>query len=307
MVIDGRKISKEIIEKLRKEPKIKKFLGAFLVGDNPASISFLKQKEKVAQELEINFRLYKFPETISQDELRKEILKIANHKTCGGIIVQLPLPEHINKYYVLNVIPREKDVDVLGERALGAFYNDRNPVLPPAVGVVIKTIRAHLQDLREAPAGVVSLVSEGVTSRGGRMASAAGAEEHPVLEKLASARVMVVGLGFLVGKPISTWLMGKAKEIYLFDIGSDLSSSVSGLKQADLVISGVGKAGLIKSEILKQGTGVIDFGYSEINGKLAGDLDLSGNISKLSFYTPTPGGTGPILVAQLFENFYKLN
>ncbi|MDI6820574.1 MAG: bifunctional 5,10-methylenetetrahydrofolate dehydrogenase/5,10-methenyltetrahydrofolate cyclohydrolase [Patescibacteria group bacterium] len=270
MVIDGRKIAQGIIEELKKLSKPTKFLGAFLIGENSASISFLKQKEKIAQELKIDFRLYKFPETISQDELRKEVLKIANHKTCGGIIVQLPLPEHINKYYVLNVIPREKDVDVLGERVLGAFYNGRNPILPPAVGVVEKIIKETRFKIQES-------------------------------------RIAVVGLGFLIGKPIATWLMGKAQEIYLLDIGSDLSPPAGGLKQADLVISGVGKTGLIKSDVLKQGAAVIDFGYSEINNKLAGDLDVSGDISRLSFYTPMPGGTGPILVAKLFENFFKIN
>ncbi|MDP3953294.1 MAG: bifunctional methylenetetrahydrofolate dehydrogenase/methenyltetrahydrofolate cyclohydrolase, partial [bacterium] len=94
------------------------------------------------------------------------------------------------------------------------------------------------------------------------------------------------------------------KEIYLMDRGSDLAD----LKNADLVISGVGEANLIKSDLLKEGAGVIDFGYYYFeDGRLAGDLDMGSDLEKLSFYTPTPGGTGPILVAKLIENFYKLN
>ncbi|MBI2033624.1 MAG: hypothetical protein HYT13_00815 [Candidatus Liptonbacteria bacterium] len=121
-VIDGKKIAESILAKLRSKPKPEKFLATVLVGEDPASISFLKQKEKAAKELGVDFRLYKFPKEIKNDSLREEVLKISKHKTCGGVIVQLPLPEHLNKHYILNVIPREKDVDVLGERALGAFY-----------------------------------------------------------------------------------------------------------------------------------------------------------------------------------------
>jgi len=282
MIINGKQIAQEIIAELKKQPsagwRTKKFLAAILVGEDEASISFLKQKERVAKELGINFRIYKFSAEIKQDELRKEVLKIGQHKTCGGVIVQLPLPEHIDKHYVCNVIPREKDVDVLGERALGAFYTGRNPVFPPAVGVVEKILQTTNYSLQ-------------------------------------TSKVAVVGLGFLVGKPISVWLKGKVKELYLLDVGSDLDI----LKQADLVISGVGKPGLIKPEMLKDGSIVIDFGYSFVDGKISGDFDPSAGSGqapselnsqpayKLINYTPTPGGTGPILVAKLFENFFKLN
>jgi methylenetetrahydrofolate dehydrogenase (NADP+)/methenyltetrahydrofolate cyclohydrolase len=271
VIVDGKKIAAEILAKLKAEPFDKlgarKFLAVILVGDDSASLSFVKQKEKAAKELGVDFRLYKFTSDVKNDELRDEVRKIAEHKTCGGVIVQLPLPEHINAQYVLNAIPREKDVDVLGERALGAFYASRNPVLPPAVGVV------------EEIAKIFNF-------------------QFPI------SNVAVVGLGVLVGKPVSMWLMRKAAGLYLLHRGSDFSL----LKNADLVISGVGKAGIIKPEMLKAGAGVIDFGYD--GGK--GDFDPSGleiRNSKLeiSFYTPTPGGTGPILVAKVFENFYKLN
>jgi 5,10-methylene-tetrahydrofolate dehydrogenase/methenyl tetrahydrofolate cyclohydrolase len=110
-------------------------------------------------------------------------------------------------------------------------------------------------------------------------------------------------LGFLVGKPISDWLNGKCKEIYLLDVGSDLGI----LKNADLVILGVGKTGLVKPEMLKENAFVIDFGYSMEDGKICGDFEPpSGHSPSAISYTPTPGGTGPILVAQLFENFYRL-
>ncbi len=266
IIINGKQISSEIIAELKSRPKQEKFIAAVLVGTDEVSANFIKQKQKTAEELGVDFRLYNFTEGLLNDELREEVRKIAEHATCGGVIVQLPLPEQINKHYILNVIPREKDVDVLGERALGAFYAGRNPVLPPAVGTVEKIL------------------------------------ENCEL-KIENCSVAVVGLGFLIGKPVGVWLMDKAKEIILLDKFSDLSV----IKNADIVISGTGKAGLIKPDMLKTGAGVIDFGYSIQNGKISGDLDSSGDLSKLSFYTPTPGGTGPILVAKLFENFYGLN
>lgn len=278
--IDGVKIAHDIIEKLKALPKPKKICAAILVDQNPISLNFLRQKERAAKELGIDFKIYRFSEEIKNDDLRKEVGKIALLKRVGGVIVQLPLPDHLNRHYVLNAIPREKDVDVLGERALGAFYVERNPVLPPAVGVVDAILTTY--NLRPT-----------------------------------TLKVAVIGLGFLVGKPIATWLIGKCLEIYLLGRGSDLKI----LKQADLVISGVGQAGIIKPEMLKENAGVIDFGYSfNENGKISGDFDnsqlsnvsakgesASGGKCQLSFYTPTPDGTGPILVAKIFENFYNLN
>lgn len=265
MVIDGKKIAEGISENLKKSEKPKGFMAIFFVGEDKSSESFIKQKEKIAKELGVDFRLYKFPENIAQNDLRKEILKIAGHKTCNGAIVQLPLPVHINRQYVLNAIPREKDVDVLGERALGAFYAGRNPVLPPAVGVLDEILQALPQDLK-------------------------------------NKKVAVVGLGFLVGKPISEWLKGRCAEIYLLDIGSDLSI----LKQADMVILGTGQAGLINSGIVKDNALIVDFGYGIKNGFVSGDFDSTGAPDSIR-YTPTPGGTGPILVVKLFENFFRLN
>src|SRR3989338_523666 len=209
-IIDGKKIAFEIIDELKKLPKLEKFMAAILVGDNPASANFIRQKEKTAKELGVDFRIYNLLANLNNDQLRDEVRKIAEHKTCGGVIVQLPLPEHINKHYILNVIPREKDVDVLGERALGAFYVGRNPVLPPAIETVEEILSEVNCDLRDKKAAVV-------------------------------------GAGFLVGKPIAVWLMNQVRELKIFEKNSDLSD----LKNYDLIISGVGQAGLIKPEMLK--------------------------------------------------------
>jgi len=182
------------------------------LGDDSASFGFIKQKEKIAKELGVDFRLYKLPADITNDKARAEVRKIAESKSTGGVIVQLPVPEHLNRHYILNAVPREKDVDVLSERALGALYVGRNLVLPPAVG----TLEVILQTTNY---------------------------------KLQASKVAVVGLGLLIGKPIANYLMGKTEELFLLHERSDLGI----LNDVDLVISGVGVAGLIKPEMLKSG------------------------------------------------------
>jgi methylenetetrahydrofolate dehydrogenase (NADP+)/methenyltetrahydrofolate cyclohydrolase len=270
MRIDGKKIATDITARLKALPKPEKFLAVVLVGEDKNSVSFIGQKEKLARELGVDFRLYKFPATAKNDELREEVGKIAAHKTCGGVVVQLPLPEGVNRHYVLNPITPEKDVDVLGERALGAFYAERGSVLPPAVATVAEILKS---------------------SHGG----------DDSLTFLKTKSVAVVGLGVLVGRPVATWAMWRAKETFLLRSVSDLAIA----RQADIVVTGVGKAGLISPEMLKSGAIVIDFGYDGGRGDFAADESSAAN--EKIHYTPTPGCTGPVLVAKLFENFYKLN
>ncbi|MBI2515080.1 hypothetical protein HYV91_02780 [Candidatus Wolfebacteria bacterium] len=131
MIIDGKAIAEKIIADLKKQPIPKKILAAVLVGENAASVSFLKQKEKIAKELGVDFRIYKLSEGLKSDGLRKEVGRIARQSRVGGIIVQLPLPQGINRRYVLNAIPLEKDVDVLSEKAQEAFRLGKSKILPP--------------------------------------------------------------------------------------------------------------------------------------------------------------------------------
>ncbi|MFH1188649.1 MAG: bifunctional 5,10-methylenetetrahydrofolate dehydrogenase/5,10-methenyltetrahydrofolate cyclohydrolase [bacterium] len=267
--ISGTKIAQKIIEKLKQQSLPSKAFVAILVGSDPVSRSFLKKKERIADELGVQFELYEFPETFSSDALRRSVSDIARQKRVGGVMIQLPMPHHIQKHYVLNAIPREKDVEVLGERSLGAFYNNRNSITPPAVSVVKSILQYNNYDLTDK-------------------------------------KVAIVGLGSLVGKPLAVWCMGQAQTMFLLDKGSDYSA----LKEADIIITGTGDAGIITSSMLKKDAFVIDFGYSikEKDGKkiLQGDF-VPARTDDGVFYTPTPNGTGPILVASLFENFFILN
>lgn len=261
IIIDGKKIAGKIIADLKSRPAPVKELAAILVGDNAASASFLRQKEKIAKDLGVIFRLHNLNSSFSEEELIAELKKIIAREEVGGFILQLPLPEKYSRENVLSCLSSEKDVDAL----IGG-----GKAIPPAVLAV--------QDV---------LKEVGFT----------------VVDKV----VGVVGRGLLVGRPIAEWLSGKCREVIIFHTKTDLSR----IADCDLVISGVGKAGLIKPEMLKSGAGVIDFGFDMVNGKISGDLAtpllLTTSPNLLAFYTPTPGGTGPILVAELFRNFYDLN
>jgi methylenetetrahydrofolate dehydrogenase (NADP+)/methenyltetrahydrofolate cyclohydrolase len=273
MIIDGKTIAADLVAALK--PKIaalapKRFLGAALVGEDEISRKFLAQKKKVADELGIDFRLYEIPATVTTDDLRKKIGDLAGSKTCGGFIVQLPLPEQLeNAHYVLNAIPKWKDVDCLSEAALGAFYTGRHPVVPPAVAVVEELL---------------------------------GQVKHADLRDLT---VAVIGAGILIGRPIAFWFQNRVAELMVFD--SKSKNLHERLAEADVVISGAGKPGLFSAKHLRKGAIILDFGYGKApSGKLAGDLDPADAEKKDITYTKTPGGTGPVLVAKLYENFWKL-
>jgi methylenetetrahydrofolate dehydrogenase (NADP+)/methenyltetrahydrofolate cyclohydrolase len=285
MIIDGKTIANEIVSRLRALPKPAKFFGAALVGDDPASLNFLKQKERVAHELGIEFRLYHLPLDITTDALRAEIGRLASPKTCGAFIVQLPLPEAIDRYYVLNAIPKEKDVDCLSERALGAFYTERGKIAPPSVATVEEILQ------REIISGV----------------SSSGHRDAPVAPgALRELKAVVIGAGFLIGKPVGFWLQNRVAELVVLD--ASVKNIHEKLGDADIVIAGAGHAGLFNASHLKKGAIVIDFGFNRnTDGRIIGDFDPSGADEKNIRYTKTPGGTGPVLVAKLYENFYKLN
>ncbi len=277
--IDGRAIAEKIISGLKIQPKIDKFFGAILVGDDPASLNFLKQKEKIAKELGIDFRLYSLPVDITTDKLREEIGRLAGPKNCGGFIVQLPLPEKINRHYALNVIPKEKDVDFLSEAALGGFYTGRSKIVPPSVATVEEILTLRPFDSTQ--------------------------DKQAQGKSLRDLKVVLTGAGFLIGKPVGFWFQNRVAELTVID--EHAKSLRRKLAEADIVISGAGVPNLFSAEDLKEGALVIDFGFNRLNGKIVGDFDPQGAEEKNIAYTPTPGGTGPILVAKLYENFYALN
>ncbi|MCR4284170.1 MAG: bifunctional 5,10-methylenetetrahydrofolate dehydrogenase/5,10-methenyltetrahydrofolate cyclohydrolase [Parcubacteria group bacterium] len=276
MIIDGKKIAEDIKQNLKDEIKStdkQLRLAIIQVGEDMASSKFVEKKEKFAEEIGVKTKVYKLRGDISTSKLRKKISEITHPpfggKKSSGVIVQLPLPSHINTQYILNSIPLQKDVDVLSSRAIGEFVSGKSSVLPPVVGA-IKEIFLF----------------------GGSTA------------KLADKNVVVVGAGLLVGKPAANWLINEGATVSV--LNKDTLDISKFTKEADIIISGAGSPGLIKPEMIKDGVVLIDAGTSEQAGKLVGDIDPACR-DKASLFTPVPGGVGPITVAMVFKNLVELN
>ncbi|MEN9341747.1 MAG: methylenetetrahydrofolate dehydrogenase [Candidatus Parcubacteria bacterium] len=267
MELSGIPLAEEIIKKLKTKNPPKKFLAIFEVGSDPATISFIKQKEKIAKNTGVAVRIYAIDPASSTATVKSVISRTVRHKTCGGAIVQLPLPPHINTQAVLNSIPPQKDVDVLSQSSIRANNQKNNTILPPSV----ETVKTILEQQKKDP---------------------------------KNQTIAVVGVGQLIGKPIATWLLGKTKQLIVLDKGSDLSL----LRSADVVICGTGSGNIIKENHLSQHALVIDFGYAkDTYGKTVGDFDARELTNQTITYTPTPKGTGPLLVAHIIQNFFLLN
>lgn len=256
-------------------------LAAILVGGIGSSRKFLELKKKAAEKIGIECRIYEFPENITTQKLRKEVGNISRASVNHGIIVELPLPSRINSQYVLNSIPQEKDVDALSEKAQGAFFTGRSKVLPPAVEAV-KIIF----------------------------------EKHDIEPK--GKNCVIFGYGLLIGKPISHWLSQSGATVSVINEFTLNPAELS--RQADIVISGVGKPNLIKADMIKKGAVVIDFGYSRaktqnevlgspehfVSQNVLGDVAFDEVNQKAGLITPVPGGVGPIVIATVLKNLIFL-
>ncbi len=270
ILLDGKKLAGEILEDLKVKFSSlgnKPRLAAILVGSDPASKKFIDQKKKVAENIGVGFRVYPFAENITTNELRKRLADITHENHNTGVIIQLPLPKHINSQYILNSIMPEKDVDLLSARAMGDFTAEKSLLLPPVVGAIRELLEKYKIDLK-------------------------------------GKNIVLVGAGHLVGKPLAIWLANQKIGFSLVE--EKTLNPENYIKKADILISGVGKPEFIKGDWLKDGVVVIDAGTSESKGKLAGDIEFESASKKASYITPVPGGVGPLTVAVLFRNLFIL-
>ena len=266
MIIDGKKIAAEIMErvaadvvKLRMPPLV----AAVLVGTQEEMRRFLEIKEEMAVKAGFQYKWYEFPADIATKKLRAEINKIAKQKKVSGIILELPLPKHINQQAVLNAIPQEKDPDVLSQKAQGAFFVGRSAVMPPCPAAVKAILDYHKIDV-------------------------------------VGKRAVVFGYGLLVGRPAAHMLASMKASVTV--IARNDPDQEELCRQADIVVTGIGNAGMIKSDMIKQDAIVLDFGYGKLNGKISGDVDFESVRKKASLITPVPGGVGPLVCAVALEN-----
>ncbi len=291
-IIDGRKIKEEILAEVKKEISFLDFQPIFcdvLVGNDPSSVQYVQMKAKNAENVGIKFHQAFFPATITNQELTEEIKKINKIPNMCGIIVQLPLPEHINKKLILDTIDPLLDVDCLGSIASKNFYEGK-------IENGFPTALACMEILD-------SLKVFGKSDLSGKSG------KSDLSKNLwQNKKILVMGQGELVGKPVSALLnfrksnSGALSVFDIIDSKTIFSEKEKLLKEADLIISGIGQGKYITGDMLKKGVILIDAGTSEIGSGIVGDVNLESVKNVASFVSPVPGGVGPVTVAMLFKN-----
>ncbi|MDQ5883098.1 MAG: methylenetetrahydrofolate dehydrogenase / methenyltetrahydrofolate cyclohydrolase [Patescibacteria group bacterium] len=262
-IVEGKKIAsliKENLVKVIKEQNLQKSLAIFYVGSNPVIDNFIELKKKFGEDIGVRVRIFKYEENISTPKLIKEIKNIS--KDFDGVVIQLPLPAHIDKKKVLNSVPKEKDIDVLSEKKYKKFALGDFTFFPPVAGAVFEIFSFYNISLDKK-------------------------------------KIVIVGDGLLVGRPVFDWL--KASGISAKIVTEKTRNRDSLYKNADIIISGVGKANIIKKSFIKKGVILIDAGSSSEDGQIVGDISKDCKI-RAQLFSTVPGGVGPITIAILFRN-----
>ena len=278
-LIDGNKIAQSIIESLTKE--VSKINGpkptvAFIrVGEDPASVSYVRKKQKTADSIGIQSLLKVLPDSISQEELIKEIEAFNEDSNVHGILIQAPLPNHISETTIFNTVKPEKDVDGFHTLNIGKLCQE-----DPS-GFVACT-----------PAGIVELIKHSEIQTDGK-------------------HVVVLGRSQIVGKPaallmVQKGLPGNATVTICHSRTQNLEAIT---KQADLIIAAIGRPNFVSAAMVKEGASIIDVGINRIPDsskksgfRLVGDVDFEAVSQKCDHITPVPGGVGPMTVAMLMQN-----
>lgn len=270
VIINGKEIGQEIrtgvatrVKKL-KEKGITPGLAVILVGDNPASQTYVANKQKSCEQIGMYSELVKLPEEISEQALLEQIRELNERASIHGILVQLPLPKHINEDKVIQTISPEKDVDGFSPISVGKMMLGQDTYLPCT------------------PYGVMKML------------------EHAGID-VAGKHAVIVGRSHIVGKPMGQLLLQKdATVTYTHSKTPDLPYFT---KQADILIAAVGRANFITSEHIKEGAVVIDVGINRNeDNRLCGDVDFDDVLGIASHITPVPGGVGPMTITMLLEN-----
>jgi len=273
ILLDGKKLANKIQEKIKEDVELLKKgsitpgLAVILIGDDPASRVYVKKKAEACKEVGVYSVVHEMPENIKEETILNTIKLMNENENINGILVQLPLPKHINQTKILEAIDPKKDVDGFHPFNMGRLCLDLDSFVPCT------------------PLGVMEIF-----------------KEYQI--DLKGKDVCIVGASNIVGKPMAALLINAFATVDICHIYTkDLKEHT---KRADIVIVGVGKAGLITEDMVKDGAIVIDIGINRLdNGKLAGDVDFDNVAPKCSYITPVPGGVGPMTIAMLLSNTIK--
>jgi len=271
MKIDGRALAQDLnlhtqarINKLSSRP----LLVDIVVGADPASLSYVGIKQRTAKKFGMDFEAVELPEQSSTEQVITKIQEISARPELCGLIVQVPLPKHLDQQAILDSIPIAVDVDLLNQESAKKFYNTnsstlKDSLIPPTAAAILYILDSLSEDWK-------------------------------------SKKFLVVGRGELVGKPVAFLLKQRGLNVEVAHTQTTNTEEL--LQTSDVIISGVGKSGFITGDKIKDGVIIIDAGTSEANGTIAGDVDFISCELKAKYITPVPGGVGPLTVAKLLEN-----
>lgn len=270
-VIYGSEIAKEVKANLKEKvaqlanagkrlPK----LVVILVGDNPASLSYVTGKEKACKEVGMDSDLIKLPAETTQEQLEALIQQLNDDEGVDGILVQLPLPKHLNEDAILEKIDPSKDVDGFHPVNVGKMMLNKDTFLPCT------------------PKGIMVML------------------EKMGLSDLSGKEAVVIGRSNIVGKPMGQLLLNRnATVTYVHSRTKDIEAVC---RRADVLVVAIGRPRFVTKEWVKEGAAIIDVGINRVDGKLCGDVDFDDVVDHVSYITPVPKGVGPMTIAMLMEN-----
>ena len=274
MIIDGKQIAQHLKEEIREQVKQlaaqngrKPRLDVIIVGENPASKTYVRSKINATEFCGMDGELVALPETTSQEELLRIIRDLNENEAVDGILVQLPLPKHIDEQEVIHAIAPEKDVDGFHPENVAKLWLNQKAIVPCT------------------PMGIMELLKQTHTPLAGRHA-------------------VVVGRSNIVGKPIAKLLLDENCTVTIAH--SRTADLAQICREADILVVAVGRSQLITGEMIKPGATVIDVGINRTkDGKLVGDVDFESSSKVAGAITPVPGGVGPMTIAMLMRNTYQ--
>ncbi len=276
-IIDGKALSKQIIEEVKQEALkagVKPGLGLILAGNDPASEVYVRNKSKVCEEIGFYSVTEKFPETVSEDTVLEKVREFNNDEKIHGILVQLPLPKNINELKILEAVNYKKDVDGFHPVNAGRLLIGEKSFVPCT------------------PAGIIEMIKRYNIETSGK-------------------NVVVIGRSNIVGKPIAALLMQKNKHANsTVTVCHSATKNIADFtRRADILIAAIGKAGFVRSDMIREGCVIIDVGINRIEDKtkksgyrLVGDVNFDECYPKSSMITPVPGGVGLMTIAMLMKN-----
>ncbi|MGA0823304.1 MAG: bifunctional 5,10-methylenetetrahydrofolate dehydrogenase/5,10-methenyltetrahydrofolate cyclohydrolase [Pelagibacteraceae bacterium] len=270
MIIDGKKEAALLREEIKKEilllkEKTKKApgLSVILIGDFTPSQIYVKNKEKNSKEVGINSEVIKYPKDITEQEVLNKIKELNNNPEVSGILVQLPLPKHINKEKIINAIHPKKDVDGFNPINVGNLASGYDAIIPCT------------------PLGCLYLIKK-------------------IEKNLSGKHAVIIGRSNLNGKPMAQLLLRENCTVTI--VHSKTKDLKAECQKADILVAAVGKANLVKSDWVKKDSIIIDVGINKVEEKIVGDVDFESVKEKVKAITPVPGGVGPMTIACLLKN-----